>query len=125
MSSRISRNTITLLTSNVGSAALSFILSVLIGRVLKQDGLGVYTAALAWVFPLSLIAEFGLASLMTRDIAQTPDSADDYLRSTTLARLWIGGGLMLALVIFAPALSSDPAVIARVEYQPADGASSP
>jgi O-antigen/teichoic acid export membrane protein len=112
MRSSLSRNTITLLTSNVGSAVLSFILSVLIGRVLKQDGLGVYTAALAWVFPLSLIAEFGLGSLMTRDIAQTPDSADDYLRSTTLARLWIGGALTLALVVFAPALSSDPAVIA-------------
>jgi O-antigen/teichoic acid export membrane protein len=109
---RLSRNTITLLTSNVGSAALSFILSVLIGRVLKQEGLGVYTAALAWVFPLSLIAEFGLGSLMTRDIAQNPDSADEYLRSTTSARLWLGGGLMLALVIFAPLLSDDPAVIA-------------
>lgn len=112
MRSSVSRNTITLLTSNVGSAALSFILSVLIGRVLKQDGLGVYTAALAWVFPLSLIAEFGLGSLMTRDIAQTPDSADAYLRSTTLARLWIGGALTLALVIFAPLLSDDLAVIA-------------
>jgi O-antigen/teichoic acid export membrane protein len=112
MRSSLSRNTITLLTSNVGSAALSFILSVLIGRVLKQDGLGVYTAALAWVFPLSLIAEFGLGSLMTRDIAQTPDSADEYLRSTTLARLWIGGALTLALVILAPILSDDPAVIA-------------
>ncbi|MBZ0287587.1 MAG: oligosaccharide flippase family protein, partial [Anaerolineae bacterium] len=112
MHSSLARNTITLLTSNVGGAALSFILSVLIGRVLKQDGLGVYTAALAWVFPLSLIAEFGLGSLMTRDIAQAPDSADDYLRSTTLARLWIGGALTLALVIFAPALSSDPTVIA-------------
>ncbi|MEO8610710.1 MAG: flippase [Chloroflexota bacterium] len=114
MRSSLSRNTITLLTSNVGSAALSFILSVLIGRVLKQDGLGVYTAALAWVFPLSLIAEFGLGSLMTRDIAQTSDSADAYLRSTTLARLWIGGALTLALVIFAPILSDDPAVIASL-----------
>lgn len=111
MRASLSRNTITLLTSNVGSAALSFVLSVLIGRVLGQDGLGVYTAALAWVFPLSLIAEFGLGTLMTRDIAQTPDSADDFLRSTTIARWWLGGALTLALVLFAPLLSDDPAVI--------------
>jgi len=110
--SRLSLNTITLLTSNVGSAALSFALSVLVGRALGQDGLGVYAAALAWVFPLSLVAEFGLGTLMTRDLAQQPDAADDYLRATALARLWLGGGLMLALIGLAPVLSSDPAVIA-------------
>jgi PST family polysaccharide transporter len=49
---------------------------------------------------------------MTRDIAQMPESAEEYLRSTTIARLWIGGALTLALVIFAPLLSDDPAVIA-------------
>lgn len=113
--SRLSRNTITLLTSNVGSATLSFILSVLVGRVLGQDGLGVYATALAWVFPLSLIAEFGLGTLMTRDLAQTPEASDEYLRATTLTRLWLGGGLMLVLVVFAPLLSSDPAVVAGLQ----------
>jgi O-antigen/teichoic acid export membrane protein len=108
---RLSRNMLTLLTSNVGSAALSFILSVLIGRVLGQDGLGVYAAVLAWVFPLSLMAEFGLGTLMTRDLAQSPDATEDYLHATTQARLWLGGGLTLALFLIAPVLSSDPAVV--------------
>jgi O-antigen/teichoic acid export membrane protein len=115
MPSRLSRNTITLLASNVGSAALSFILSVLVGRALGQDGLGVYATALAWIFPLSLIAEFGLGTLMTRDLAQSPEAAEEYLRTTTLARLWLGGGLMLGLVILAPHLSSDAEVVAGLQ----------
>lgn len=108
---RLSRNTLTLLLSNTGSAALSFLLSVLIGRTLGQDGLGVYAAALAWVFPLSLAAEFGIATLMTRDLAQNTVEPVDYLRPVVLARLLMGGGLMLALIVAAPRLSDHPAVV--------------
>ncbi len=111
----LSRNTLILLISNVGSALLSFVLSVLIGRTLGQDGLGVYSTALAWVFPLSLVAEFGLGTLITRDVAQNPDSEAEYLRITTLARLWIGGGLIVLLVFGASFLSSDPAVVAGLQ----------
>ena len=115
MASRLSRNTLTLLTSNVGSAILSFLLSVLIGRALGGDGLGVYAAALAWVFPLSLAAEFGLSTLITRDVAQNPDTAEAYLRATTIPRLWLGGGLTLLLLVAAPLLSSDPAIVAGLK----------
>ena len=104
---RLSRNTLALLISNGGSALLSFGLSVLIGRllvedalglerrvdpaligrVLGQEGLGVYAAALAWVFPLSLLAEMGIGTLITRDIAQTPDAAHAYVRQSVRVRL--------------------------------------
>jgi O-antigen/teichoic acid export membrane protein len=112
MQSQLSHNAITLLISNVGSAVLSFILSVLIGRALGEEGLGVYAAALGWVFPLSLAAEFGLGSLMTRDLAQHPEREDYYLRETTRIRLVIGGGLLALVVISAPFLSRD-SVVAR------------
>lgn len=113
--SRLSRNTLILLVSNVGSAVLSFGLSVLIGRSLGQDGLGVYSAALAWVFPLSLVAEFGLGSLMTRDLAQNPAAESDYLRITTGVRLWLGSGLALALIVLAPLLSREPGVVTGLQ----------
>jgi O-antigen/teichoic acid export membrane protein len=112
MRSQLPHNVITLLISNVGSAVLSFILSVLIGRALGEEGLGVYAAALAWVFPLSLAAEFGLGSLITRDLAQHPEREDYYLRATTRIRLVIGGGLLALVVISAPLLSHD-VVVAR------------
>jgi O-antigen/teichoic acid export membrane protein len=113
--SPLSRNTLILLISNVGSAVLSFALSVLIGRALGQDGLGVYSTALAWVFPLSLVAEFGLGTLITRDVAQNLDSEAEYLRVTTWARLWLGGSLIALLVVAAPLLSNDSAVVAGLQ----------
>lgn len=107
----LSRNTLTLLLSNTGSAVLAFGLSVLIGRVLGKEGLGVYTAALAWVFPLSLVAEFGIGTLMTREAARSPQVESSYLRLAAQLRLWLGSSLMLLLWVIAPLLSDDPPVI--------------
>jgi len=110
-SHNLSRNTFALLLSNSGSAVLSFLLSVLIGRVLGGGGLGIYAASLAWVFPISLIAEFGIGTLITREVAQSPQDAHAYLTSSILARLLIGGTLMILLWTVAPLLSSDLNVI--------------
>jgi O-antigen/teichoic acid export membrane protein len=110
-SSRLSRNTLTLLVSNGGGALLSFVLSVIIGRALGEEGLGIYAAALAWVFPLWILAEFGLDTLITREVAQTPDSAPAYLHAASLARLALGGGLMIAFVLIAPLLTDNPLLV--------------
>ena len=107
------RRGITLLAiSNAGSAVLSFGLSALIGRGLGPNGFGAYATALAWVYPLSLVAEFGLGTLLTRDAAQNRPLEGLYLRPITQARLLMGGGLMLALIVLAPLLSADAGVIA-------------
>ena len=113
--STLSRNTITLLVSNGGSAILSFILSVVIGRVLGEEGLGIYTTALAWVFPLTLVAEFGLGTLITRDVAQKPENAYAYLLTTTRIRLIIGSGLILLTIGIAPLLSEDAVIIQGIQ----------
>lgn len=111
---RLSRNTLTLMVSNVGGAALSFVLSALIGRALGDDGLGTYAVALAWIYPLNLLVEFGLATLMTRDLAGDVGRAPAYLHAVMLARLVMGGVVMLALIALAPALSDDPRIIAGI-----------
>jgi O-antigen/teichoic acid export membrane protein len=104
------RNTVYLLLSNLGSAALAFLLSVLIGRELGAAGLGIYATVMAWIFPLSLVAEFGLGTLMTRDVAQDPSVSGRYIRLAVNARLWIGGGLTLLMMIGAPLVSHNPDV---------------
>ncbi|MCA9915928.1 MAG: oligosaccharide flippase family protein, partial [Anaerolineae bacterium] len=108
---RLSRNTFALLLSNAGGALLSFLLSVLIGRVLGSDGLGVYAAALAWVLPLSMVAEFGLGTLLTREVAQSPEKSHAYLRASVIERMVFGGWLATVLWLLAPALSDNPAIV--------------
>jgi O-antigen/teichoic acid export membrane protein len=108
---RLSRHTLILTANNVGSAGLSFLLSVLIGRTLGKEGLGVYAAVLAWMFPLTLIAEFGINTLMTREIAQQPAYSEDYLRAALKTYLITGSLCIVILWGSAPLLVNDAAVV--------------
>ncbi|MCU0499247.1 MAG: oligosaccharide flippase family protein [Anaerolineae bacterium] len=109
-------NTLILFSSNLGSAILAFALSLLIGRVFGQAGLGVYVAALAWVYPLALMVEGGIGTLVTREVAR-PDSehsSADYLRPAYRSRLIFGGVVCIGMIGIAPVLSQDPQVIAGI-----------
>jgi O-antigen/teichoic acid export membrane protein len=108
--SRLAANTLTLLIGNAGSTALSLLLSILIGRVLGQSGLGVYAAALAWVYPAALLTEAGLSILMTRDLAQPENAAReiDYLYAAARARLLLGGLGCILLIVSADLLTQQP-----------------
>ncbi|MBC8100495.1 MAG: oligosaccharide flippase family protein [Armatimonadetes bacterium] len=114
--SRLTHNALTLMTSSAGGALLSLLLSLLIGRTLGGAALGVYAAALAWVYPLVLLADAGINTLMVREAAQ-PDSPNPptvYLTAAIRARLPFGLVLTGALWLFAPALSTDGAVITGI-----------
>jgi O-antigen/teichoic acid export membrane protein len=112
MKGGLSRNTFILTISNIGGAGLSFLLTVLIGRMLGERGLGVYAVALAWVYPLNLLVEFGLGTLMMRDLASRPEMTPNYLRAVVSARLIMGGIVVVLLLVSAPLISSDPVIIA-------------
>lgn len=107
MARRLSKNTLILLVSNVGSAILSFLIAVMIGRFYGEGGLGTYAGVLAWIFPLSFFVEFGFGTLITRDIAQDPDLASEYLRLTWQFRLLIGGFFIVVLYVFSTTISDD------------------
>ena len=115
LKSRLSTNTIALLISNGGTAILVFLLSVLIGRELGETALGVYATALAWIFPITLIADFGVGTLITRDIAQSPEHTTQYVHQSTIARLFIGISLLIMMLLFAPLINNDKQVIQGIQ----------
>jgi O-antigen/teichoic acid export membrane protein len=108
MTNRLSQNTLILLISNGGSAVLSFLLAVLIGRFYGEAGLGIYASVLAWIFPLSFIVEFGFGTLITRDIAQQPNLASDYLRLTWQFRIINGAIIIVVLGFMSPIMTDTP-----------------
>lgn len=111
MTARLSRHTGLLLVSNGAGALLLFALSVAIGRVSGREGLAVYSAVLAWVFPLSLAVDFGLSTLATREVAQAPASARQQLALMSWARLALGGTGALLILLAAPLFSDNPDVV--------------
>lgn len=112
---RLSRSTGLLLVSNIGSAGLAFLISVVIGRLLGERGLGVYSASLAWVYPVTLLADAGLNTLLTREAARSPELEPALLKASLQARWLIAGGLALALFALAPLLSADADVVRGIQ----------
>lgn len=104
---RVALNALVLSGVNVSGAGLNFLLSLVIARALGVEDFGRYTFALAWTFALGQFAEFGLNTLLTRELARRPDavagpvSAANWIKSALA--LVLAGGLWLG----APALSGD------------------
>jgi O-antigen/teichoic acid export membrane protein len=107
----VSKNTLYLLIGNVGGTGLAFLLSLLIGRNLGVEALGIYSAVLAWIFSLSMLVDFGISSLFTRNLAQNPDKIPAYLQSGIRQR-WLFSGLAIALLLISASfLSDNPSVV--------------
>lgn len=108
---RLSQNTLILLVNNLATAVLAFGLSILISRGLGDTAFGHYAAIMAWVLPLTLLADFGLNTLITREVARHRATAQAYLRHTHPLRLVVGSAVVGGVWVLAPVLSNEPLVV--------------
>jgi O-antigen/teichoic acid export membrane protein len=114
--SGVIRGAVALAFGSGSGAILSFVLALIIGRGWGQIGLGVYTAALAWMTPLSLITEAGLGTLFVRDLARHPDQTAAYVQTAIRQRVMVGGGLALCLSLGASFISDDVMIQHGIRY---------
>lgn len=112
---RLSRNTIYFMVLNVATALFSFLISVIIGRGLGAGALGQYSLALAWSLTLAQFADFGMNTLLTRELAQTPAATPRYLTASLVAKTVLGLALALFLLVFAPVLAPQPETAAAIQ----------
>src|SRR5262249_17970472 len=110
INSRLSGNALILLVNNVGGAGLAFLISAVIGRALGAEGLGQYSYIMAWAAPLIMLADFGMGSLITRDVAQNRESALPTLRTATRALIPIATVMILFAWLTIPLLRASPVV---------------
>ncbi|MBI4670129.1 MAG: flippase [Chloroflexi bacterium] len=106
---RLAFNSLVLVIANFSNAALGFVLAVMIGRVLGVEDLGRYTLALSWALGLSMLADLGLSTLLTREVARQAEETSRYLTAAVLIKTVISFALMFFLYVAAPILSADAA----------------
>ncbi len=99
---RVSHNTLILFANNAGGALLAFLISVIIGRGLGQAGLGQYAFVTAWITPLTMLADFGLGTLITRDAARDKSGAPALLHAANRVLPLIAGVTLLLAWIAIP-----------------------
>jgi len=103
---RLIHGSLTLIVSNLSGAALGFVLSLVLGRGLGEVGFGRWTFCLAWASALTMLSQFGLNTLVTRDAARDKGRANQFLIGGLVAQV-LFSLLLGSVLLFAPNLGFD------------------
>jgi O-antigen/teichoic acid export membrane protein len=116
--SRIGQNTGILLLVNIAGAVMGFLMAAVLGRGLGDVGFGQYSFVMTWLSSLILFSEFGLSTVITRDIAARPEQTPHYLINSLAGKSLLSLPAVFILLDLAPKLTPDqnPAVVAALRW---------
>lgn len=103
LGSRAVLNTTFVLVARVISRLIALVMVVVLARHLGAADYGRYTTLVAYSAIVSVVADFGLDPLYTREVARHPDSQPRFLGTVFLGKLPLAA---VAVVIFGLALGS-------------------
>ncbi len=83
---RVLRNTFSLFTGKAASHALTAIFNIYLTRALGKEFYGDFTGALSWIVMFSIVAEYGLGTLMTRIVAREPERSDELFWNSVILK---------------------------------------
>jgi len=115
---RIAKNSLVQLAAGVLNKFLGVILVIYAARQLGTGGFGEYTFVLSMYSIFYIVADFGLGTLTTRDLAKDPERLTAYLGNVlvlrTLLSLFAAGSMVAAVAILGhpPALVGLAAIAA-------------
>lgn len=115
---RIGQNTGILLLVNMAGSIIGFLMAAALGRGLGDTGFGQYSFVMTWLLSLMLFTEFGLSTVLTRDIAAQPELTHRYLVNSIAAKSLLSLPAILVLLFFASQLAAteNPAVITALRW---------
>jgi O-antigen/teichoic acid export membrane protein len=115
---KVGHNTGILLLVNLVNALMGFLMAAALGRNLGDAGFGQYSFVMTWLLSLILLAEFGLSTVLTRDIAAQPEQTHGYLVNSIVGKSLLSLPAALVLLLFTPQLApnQDPVVIPGLRW---------
>lgn len=84
---RIAKNTLVLTAADIFSKVLSLILVAFIARSLGDVGFGKYSFAISFTAMFAVLADLGLSTLTTREVARNKSKVDSFLGNIALIKL--------------------------------------
>lgn len=104
---KIGQNTGILLLVNITGSVIGFLLAAVLGRGLGDSGFGQYSFVMTWLLSLTLFTEFGLSTVLTRDLAVDPVKTHSYLINSLAGKSLLSLPAAVLLIIFAPLITPD------------------
>lgn len=115
---KVGQNTGILLLVNITGALIGFLMAAALGRGLGDTGFGQYNLVMSWLLSLLLFTEFGLSTVLTRDVATRLPQTHRYLVNSLAAKVLLSMPGALLILVFAPYLATnqDPQVAAALRW---------
>ncbi len=114
----IGQNTGILLLVNIIGSIIGFLMAAALGRGLSDTGFGQYSFVMTWLLSLTLFTEFGLSTVLTRDLAATPENTHIYLLNSLAGKMLLSLPAALIILIFTPQITpnQNPEVILALRW---------
>jgi O-antigen/teichoic acid export membrane protein len=98
---RVAKNSLFPLGTGLLNRAFDFVFALVYLRVLGPQGTGAYTFAVVVVGYFDILVNFGLGTLLTREVARDPSQAERYFGNTLATRLGMATLVLLAALALA------------------------
>lgn len=101
MSYTVTQNTSLLTGASIVQKIISFVYFTIIARLVGVENTGQYFFAITFTTVFTVVADFGLAPVLTREVAKNPERSEQYANTTLWAKIIFGivtyGAVVLAV----------------------------
>ncbi len=95
----VTQNTSFLTAASILQKVISFVYFTIIARVIGVENTGVYFFAITFTTIFTVVADFGMGPVLTREVARYPDRSEQYLHTAFWSKVMFGV-VSYGLVIF-------------------------
>lgn len=99
MAYSVAKNTSFLTTASILQKIISFAYFTVVARLIGVENTGQYFFALTFQSIFAVVADFGLAAVLTREMAKSPDRIQSLFSTALGGKIFFGGGAYLLIVI--------------------------
>lgn len=101
LTQKVSKNIILNAFGTFSSRLIQFGLFALFARYLGEDGFGSYNFILAFISLFAVISDFGMSSVLMREIAKEPHRVSEFLSNGILFRIFFSATAFIAAIAVA------------------------
>lgn len=108
MSYTVAQNTSFLTIASVLQKVISFFYFIFVARMIQVENTGVYFFAITFTTIFTVVADFGMGPVLTREAARYPERSQDYFNTVFWTKIVFGAGAYLLVVVLANVLNYSP-----------------
>lgn len=101
MSYTVAQNTSFLTIASVLQKVISFFYFIFVARMIQVEHTGVYFFAITFTTIFTVVADFGMGPVLTRETARFPDRAQSYFNTVFWTKVLFGVGAYALVVFFS------------------------